>query len=216
MRTTGEIETPTGSAAATVSEDIESRPTAATPSVERPRRIRTRYLIDWRTQLKGSLLSIIIVIGLLVVINLVTYYMANVAQQAFAPGPPDVAREIGDAMHLQQGAMLLLSICFLFGFIVLRTLETHRTAGAAANLVHHLAQLEGGHYNIAARLRRSDNLQALAAGINKVTDALQRRAGERIETLERLASRIQGLSPLADDAADDLQALIAREKQSLE
>lgn len=190
-------------------------PSAPAPPQPAPRKfyVRTHYVINWKAQFRGSMWSILIVVGMLVLVNVMFYYLGSVNAEGTSP---QWQRMQAHADSIRRTAVTVLSVFFLFGFILLRILETHKVHGAAFNLHRRLGQLADGRYNVFAKLRDGDDLQPLADGINDVAGALRERTRRNVESLEELAARAGDLGPIARDVESGLKDLLAQERALLE
>ncbi|UCF68925.1 MAG: hypothetical protein JSV80_06455 [Acidobacteriota bacterium] len=178
-------------------EDPSARTETATPPqqvppeampVQRPRRIRRRYLVDARGQLRSSLLSIGVVALLLVFANvaLMQLYMSSSAPIA------DLAPELHSSLmardRLRITYAVIGSAVFLLGFAALRIIESHKTHGAAYNLSRRLEEIASGRFDVRTHLRATDDLQQLAERVNEVAASLRESARRDAEDLEYCAA----------------------------
>ncbi|RMG43816.1 MAG: methyl-accepting chemotaxis protein [Acidobacteria bacterium] len=158
----------------------------------RPHVFRRRYLIDWRAQLAGSVLSILVVVVLLVIVNVVLYQLGTVTTAAIADLAPDLAASLHQRDLLRVKVTLGCSIGLLAAFVFLRIVETHNIHGAAYNLARRLRELADGRLDVSARLRRSDQLHPLAEAFNEAVERLRQDAANEIALLEECAARAAG------------------------
>jgi len=166
-----------------------STATGEPPALERPHVLRRRYLVDWKAQLAGSLLSILIVAVLLAIINVVLYQLGRVTSAAIIDMAPDLADSLRRHDHLRTVVTLGCSIGLLAAFVVLRIVETHNVHGAAYNLARRLRELADGRLDVVVRLRRGDQLHELADALNDVVIRLREETANEVSLLEECAAR---------------------------
>ncbi len=175
---------------------------------------RRRFVVDPRYQFRASLMMGALVLVLLALLN-VSLFVADVQgrRAALAAAP-----ELGDLLRSQDRLELALvaaiSVVFLIGVVVVGLLETHRTAGAAFVLRRGLGDVAEGRFAIRLKLRKGDNLQALAEAFNHAASSLHERTLAEIEELERLAERAGSLGrPEALEIAAGLRTLAAAKRR---
>ena len=184
----------------------------------RPRGVfghRRSFLINRRYQLKASILTASVVLILLVFINLLLYSASTRSSARILADSPELEAIILAQDRMELVLIVLASLVFLAGFFMVSVLETHKTAGAAYNLIRRLGEIEGGRYTTALRLRKGDNLAELEPAFNRMARALRDRAWEDVETLRQLADESErGGAPAAElatrlrELADRRQALV--------
>jgi hypothetical protein len=135
---------------------------------------RRRYLVDPSHQVRVGLAAVGITLLLLVLLDASLFLGRNGSAG-------------GGGWVLDSGLVAAGSLVFLAGVFGVSILETHRTAGAAKSLRETLERFRGGDWGARARLRRGDNLKALASAFNALAGDLHERRVEDLERLERLS-----------------------------
>jgi methyl-accepting chemotaxis protein len=179
---------------------------------------RRQFFLNRPHQLRATLLTAIAVIVLLVILNLVLYSISVSGTDEVLSDSPEVARMMKSQARLQLLLILLASVVFLAGVVVVSVLESHRTAGVASKLSRHMSSIEKGHYNTQLQLRREDHLQEVQNAFNQMTRALRDRIWHEVETLDRLADQTRHVAT-QDDAhkiADEIRELATRMRRSVD
>ena len=198
--------------AATTASHAPATPASGTAPAPHRKRVRTNCVVDWRSQLKGSMFSIGLVAAMLVLVNVMFYHLGEVST---AVATEQAKAMLAETDMQRRGAMFILSVFFLLGFTLLRIFEAHKVHGAAHNICRRLGELEAGRYSIFVRVRHSDELQGVAAATNNLLAALSERTRNNIETLEQLVQRAEDFGPVARDLRSNLQELLDEQKQLL-
>ncbi|MEE9217903.1 MAG: hypothetical protein V3U98_02450 [Acidobacteriota bacterium] len=178
---------------------------------------RRAFLVEWRYQLRSSLLPVISV-ALLLVLFIFTVHFANVAATRQLVGS---APNLKGMLEGQDRAQLFMILCaagvYLLAVLILGLIESHRTVGALHHVEKRLHALRQGDWSTALQLRRGDNLQDLAQEVNLTLQYLHAQLREDLtsldEALEHLESAVAPGHPLGD-VRRILNALRAR-KQGL-
>jgi len=179
---------------------------------------RRQFFLNRPHQLRATLLTAIAVIVLLVILSLVLYSISVSGTDQALSDSPEVARMIKSQARLQLLLILLASVVFLAGVVVVSVLESHRTAGVASKLSRHMSSIEKGRYNTQLQLRREDHLQEVQNAFNQMTRALRDRIWHEVETLDRLADQTRHVAT-QDDAhkiADEIRELATRMRRSVD
>lgn len=154
---------------------------------------RRRYILDRQSQLRAGLLASAVVLVLLVLLNLTLYAIRSQETHKLAAGVPGLERVLRSQDRAETLLIALASVLFLGGVFLVTVLETHKTSGAAYNLDRRLAEVAAGRYNVRLRLRRGDRLRGLEEAFNDMCQALQDRAWDEAEVLDRLAAETERL-----------------------
>lgn len=141
---------------------------AVSPSAagSRPWR-RHRYVVDARYQLRAGVLVGVVAVILLGLLNLslIVQYRAGAA--------------VAGLDRVSWALVLVGSVVFLGGVILVGVLESHRTAGAAYAIRTAVDAIREGRSEIRVRLRRDDHLQDLANAINRLAETIDAERGRR-------------------------------------
>lgn len=169
---------------------------------------RRRFVVDPRPQLRASAMVGGLVLLLLVLLD-ASLMLAGAQRREAAL---QVAPELGELLRAQDrvevALLAAISIVFLIGVLVVGLLETHRTAGAAYALARALDRLAEGRLSARVRLRKGDNLQAIADAFNRAASRLEANARAEADELDRIAS----LPGAPADVAAQVRALAARKR----
>lgn len=169
---------------------------------KRPFVFRRHFLIAPAEQLRTSLMTTLVVAGLLLMLNVALLQTTRITTAAITDDTPALAPSLVRADRTRAAVTLGCSVVFLLGFGALRILETHRTYGAAYNLRNRLEEIASGRYRSRVRLRKHDRLKDVAQAVNAVALSLEERERRRVEKLESLASMAS-----AADAASRTHAI---------
>lgn len=182
---------------------------SGTPS-KRPFIFRRHFLIAPAEQMRTSLMTTLIVAGLLLMLNVALLQTTRLTTSAITDDTPALGPSLVRADRTRAAVTLGCSVVFLFGFGALRVLETHRTYGAAYNLRKRLEQIASGSYRARVRLRKHDRLKDVAQAVNDVAMSLEERERKQIEKLESLASMAAAADAASrtHEIADGLRELI--------
>lgn len=183
------------------------------PARSRPRTVRRRYLIDPKRQLRAAFMTTSVVLVLVLLVN-VGFALLRSSQSSFLAA---VAPQLTPLLEEQNTAffvvMIVMSIILVVAVSLKTIVETHRTAGAVFALEQRLDRVRQGDYQVSLRLRRNDNLQDLEPVFNAMVAALRDRTLSEAESLERLASKVDGAGPDGVEVAASLRELANRKRQ---
>jgi len=134
---------------------------------------RRNFVVDARYQLRMGILVGLVAIVLLVLLNASLILPSRSASGTAAAGALS-AQPLRQATDRYSFALLLLgSVVFLGGVVVVGLLESHRTAGAALAIRRAVDRLREGQSQARVRLRRGDHLQDLARSINQLAETIE-------------------------------------------
>ncbi len=150
---------------------------------------RREFLVDRRYQLKATLLTVTVVLILLVFLNLALHSATLSNRARILEDAPELEPIIRAQDRVELSLVLLASFVFLVGVFVVGVLETHKTAGAAHQVVQRVAEVRDGRYGVRVRLRKGDNLQAVEEAFNRMSATLSERTWNDIERLNELEER---------------------------
>jgi len=164
----------------------------ARPLLERLLGRRRSFVVEWRYQLRSSLLPFISV-ALLLVLFMVTIHLGNVeATRRLAQEAPSLRA----LLEAQDRAQLFLILCaagvYLLSVLILGFIESHRTVGAMHHVEARLAALRQGDMNTPLVLRRGDNFQELGQTVNEVLEHLRVGVEEDLAALDEAIERLEG------------------------
>lgn len=207
---TTQLERRATSASTEVRPQSEQTPSAAGAPEKRPYRFRTHFLVAPAEQLRTSLMTTLVVAGLLLMLNVALLQTTRITTAAITDDTPALAPSLIRADQTRAAVTLGCSVVFLLGFGVLRVLETHRTFGAAYNVTQRLEELARGKLRTRVRLRRHDRLQDVAQAVNAVAMSLEERERDEASRLESLAAMASAADAASrtHEIARGLRALI--------
>jgi hypothetical protein len=171
-------------------------------------RLRWKLIVDPPEQLRGSMLGVAVVVGLLLVINLALYLRRGLTISGFGYADAEVVASLERANSADAVFTLACSLAFLGVFALARLIETHRVDGPVVGLVRRIEELKAGRYRGIVQLRRHDRLSRVADSINELSIALKEQARRECKDLEDLAVRARRID--SKYAAKDLSELILR------
>lgn len=170
---------------------------------------RRRFVVDPRPQLRASAMVGGLVLLLLVLLDASLILAGARGRETALRVAPELADVLRAQDRVEVALLSAISVVFLIGVVVVGLLETHRTAGAAYAIERALDRLAAGGLSARVRLRRSDNLQALAEAFNRAASRLEAEARAEADELEGIA----GLPGAPADIAARLRALAASKRQ---
>jgi len=172
---------------------------ASTPSKPRAKRWwilgqRRTFLVDWRNQLRLTLLAVTTVAILLVALVVSLQISRARSAEILAAKAPALAGLLAEQNRTALYLQLAAAAVFLAMVAMISVLETHKTAGAAFNLSRTISRLRDGESGIRVTLRQGDNLQSLAHAFNEMSLALDERRFRDAEVFRNLAERAERIS----------------------
>lgn len=148
-------------------------PQGASPGGGPPGWRRRRYVVDARYQLRAGALVGGAALVLLILLNVSLISHGRAGASVAEPA----AHRLAAGQSGTSFALLMLgSLTFIAGVILIGLLESHRTAGAAFAIRRAVDEIREGKTEIRVRLRRRDHLQELARSINRLAETID---GER-------------------------------------
>lgn len=179
---------------------------------------RRHFLVNWRYQMRASLLTAGVVLVLLILLNLAIYMSTAASADRILELAPEFASVIQSQDRTQLYLILLASMVYLAGVFLVTVLETHRTAGAALNLGARLGEVRRGRYDARLSLRKGDHLFELEEAFNAMTDSLRGRTWDEIESLARLSREAEEIEDAAGGRrlADELRRLADEKRKNVE
>jgi len=135
--------------------------------------------VDARYQLRAGVLVGSVAIVLLVLLNasLVFQHRAPVRPVAIptTAARPPIAGQDGSSVAI----LIIGSLVFFGGVVLVGVLESHRTAGAAFAIRRAVDAIRDGQPQIRVRLRRGDHLQDVARSINQLAETIDAERTQR-------------------------------------
>jgi methyl-accepting chemotaxis protein len=180
-------------------------------------RQRRRFLVNRRQQLRASLLTTTTALALVALLDASIYSARTRSVDAMLARTPELAPWLRDQARLEFGLVLAASAVFVLAVFLVTILETHKTAGAAYNLIRQIERVRDGEYATRLVLRKDDNLRDVEAAFNEMTRALRARArtdADAVQHVAALVARIEG-SPVARDAVEALEELAAQQTRRI-
>jgi signal transduction histidine kinase len=115
-----------------------------------------------------------VVVGAVAVVLLALLNLSLLVQTRAAGtvATPSMHRLLAETDRTSWALVLVGSVVFLGGVILVGVLESHRTAGAAYAIRRAVDALRDGRSDVRVRLRRGDHLQDLANSINRLAEAI--------------------------------------------
>jgi hypothetical protein len=164
----------------------------ARPLLERLLGRRRSFVVEWRYQLRSSLLPFIRV-ALLLVLFMVTIHLGNVeATRRLAQEAPSLRALLEAQDHAQLFLILCAAGVYLLSVLILGFIESHRTVGAMHHVEARLAALRQGDLNTPLVLRRGDNFQELGQTVNELLEHLRVGVEEDLAALDEAIERLEG------------------------
>jgi len=153
---------------------------------------RRAFILEWRYQIRSSLLPVISV-ALLLVLFIVTIHLGNVeATRRLVQAAPNLK----PLLEGQDRAMLFLILSasgvYLLAVLILGLIDSHRTVGALHHVEQRLKALRAGDWNTPMVLRQSDNFQDLGAEIGRTLGYLRSGVEEDVTALGEAIERLEG------------------------
>ncbi len=170
---------------------------------------RRRFVVDPGPQLRASAMVAGLVLLLLVLLDASLILAGAHGREAALRVAPELGEVLRAQDRVEVALLAAISVVFLIGVVVVGLLETHRTAGAAYAIERALDRLAAGALSARVRLRKGDNLQALAAAFNRAASRLEADARAEADELDRIAA----LPAAPSDVAAQVRALAARKRQ---
>lgn len=179
---------------------------------------RRAFVLEWRYQVRSSLLPVISV-ALLLVLFIVTIHLGNAeATRRVAQAAPNLKPLLEGQDRAQLFLILSAAGIYLLAVLILGLIDSHRTVGALHHVEQRLQTLRDGDWSSPLHLRRSDNFQELGQEINVTLGYLRSGVEEDLaaldEALERLEGAISPGHPLAE-LRRILSALRARKQRMI-
>lgn len=155
---------------------------------------RRTFLVDWRSQLRLTLLAMTTV-GLLLAALIVSLHVSRArSTEILVAKIPALAELLEEQDRTTLYLQLAAAGVFLAMVAGVSVLETHKTAGAAFNLSRNMARLRDDESGTRVTLRQGDNLQALARAFNEMSLALDERRFRDAEAFRNLAEQAEQIS----------------------
>jgi hypothetical protein len=153
---------------------------------------RRSFLIEWRYQLRSSLLPVVSV-ALLLVLFIVTIHLGNVdATRRLLESAPNLR----PLLEGQDRSQLFLILCaggvYLLAVVILGLIDSHRTVGALHHVEQRLRTLRQGDWRTPLSLRNSDNFQDLGDEVNVTLSFLRTHLEEDVASLDEAIDRLEG------------------------
>jgi hypothetical protein len=188
------------------------------PLIERLFGRRRALLIEWRYQVRSSLLPVVSV-ALLLVLFIVTLHLGNVeSTRRLAQAAPNLLPLLEGQDRAQLFLTLSAAGIYLLAVLILGLIDSHRTVGALHHLERRLLALRGGDWSTPLTLRRGDNFQELGQAVNRTLEYLHLVTEEDLAALDDAIERLEGAvspgHPLAE-VRRILFALRARQQARL-
>ncbi len=187
------------------------------PLIERLLGRRRSFVVEWRYQLRSSLLPVVSV-ALLLVLFIVTIHLGNAdATRQLVESAPNLQA----LLEGQDRTQLFLTLCaagvYLMAVIILGLIDSHRTVGALHHIEKRLHGLRNGDWRTPLALRQSDNFQDLGDEINVTLSYLRSHLEEDISSLDEAIDRLEGAVAPGQPLGEMRRILIAlrSRKQSL-
>ena len=153
---------------------------------------RRALVLEWRYQIRSSLLPVISV-ALLLVLFIVTIHLGNVeATRRLAQAAPNLR----PLLEGQDKAMLFLILSasgvYLLAVLLLGLIDSHRTVGALHHVEQRLKALRAGDWSTPLAIRQSDNFQDFGAEISRTLSYLRSGVQEDVAALGEVIERLEG------------------------
>ncbi len=155
-------------------------------SKERPERNNSRrfrtVIIDAKGQLRLFLPLAVLLTGAVILVVVLYQVMlgavGNLTENASSECVSSLAGMVDMLFQLEVvivgGMIALVVLTFVLGIVY-----SHRIYGPKVALLRHVKSLTEGDYSVTAKLRRFDEFQDLADGLNELATALRQRHGEK-------------------------------------
>ncbi len=137
---------------------------------------RQRFLVDARYQLRAGVMVGAVALVLLMLLNVSLIVQARAAAKV---APPSVRHLLAGSDRASSALVLVGSLVFLGGVILIGVLESHRTAGAAYAIRRAVDAIREGQPGIRVRLRRCDHFQDLANSVNRLAETIDAGRAQR-------------------------------------
>ncbi len=193
-----------------------------TPS--HPRRQLRNYLLDWRFQLKYSLMVVAVTAAVASVLGYFAYDFSRGQTEALTvqiAAQPDMdpmtARELRQFAE-QHDRRVLLGIFFGIALICVTlgltgVVITHKVVGPAHKMRMLMSQIEQGNLDIQGSLRRGDELQDVFDSLSSLTQRLRAQRRQRHAMLQEVVDRL-GNDPGAQDVVSRVKVLMDSDRPS--
>ncbi len=193
-------------------------PARSRPLIERLFGRRRAFVIEWRYQLRSSLLPFVSV-ALLLVLFIVTIHLGDTeSTRRVAQAAPNLKPLLEEQDRAQLFLVLGTAGAYLAAVLILGLIDSHRTVGALHHIERRLQELRAGDWHSSLQLRRSDNFQELGQAVNETLSYLHSGLEEDLamldEALESLSGAVSPGHPLAE-VRRTLSALRSRKQQLL-
>ncbi|MCZ6779374.1 MAG: hypothetical protein O7F16_10480 [Acidobacteria bacterium] len=152
---------------------------------------RRSFLVEWRYQLRSSLVPVVSV-ALLLVLFIVTIHLSNAdATRQLVESAPNLQA----LLEGQDRTQLFLTLCaagvYLMAVIILGLIDSHRTVGALHHVEKRLTSLRNGDWRSPMVLRHSDNFQDLGDALNVTLSYLRSHLEEDVSSLDEAIDRLE-------------------------
>jgi hypothetical protein len=180
------------------------------PLIERLFGRRRALLIEWRYQVRSSLLPVVSV-ALLLVLFIVTLHLGNVeATRRLAQAAPNLLPLLEGQDRAQLFLTLSAAGIYLLAVLILGLIDSHRTVGALHHLERRLLALRGGDWSTPLALRRGDNFQELGQAVNRTLEYLRSVTEEDLAALDEAIERLDGAVSPGHPLAEARRILFAQ------
>ena len=193
-------------------------PARSRPLLERLFGRRRAFVIEWRYQLRSSLLPFVSV-ALLLVLFIVTIHLGDTeSTRRVTQAAPNLKPLLEEQDRAQLFLVLGTAGAYLAAVLILGLIDSHRTVGALHHIERRLQELRAGDWRSPLQLRRSDNFQELGQAVNETLSYLHSDLEEDLamldDALESLSGAVSPGHPLAE-VRRTLSALRSRKQQLL-
>lgn len=155
---------------------------------------RRHYIVNWRYQIRASLLGVLLTLTMLLLVNLNVYFTNRASTESILVVNPGMRASLAARDRRQVAELALGSVVVTLAIFALGIFQSHKTAGAAFSLRRTLLQLRDGHYDAAPRLRRDDNLQELLDPVRDLGRALREITASDVTILQSVADSLGSAS----------------------
>ena len=190
-----------------------------------PKRRLRNYLLDARFQLKYTGMVVVVTMIVAAVLGWFAYDFSQGQTESMtlsiAMTPeinPEAAADLEAYARAEDqkvlvgiigGILILMLVLGLTGIIV-----THKVVGPAYKLRLLLNEVAAGHLKLVGRLRKGDELQELFESFANMVEKLRESQAGEVKELEDAIARLK--DGCSDDAIEDLSAVVARMKATLD
>lgn len=199
---------------------------------KRSRKIRN-FLLDKRFQLKYTLAVVVISTVIALVLGAFLYetqqevFEANRENsQLLVLDDPEMNQAMqaelakADAAIAQRNQKLLLTLVLsLGGLVLLLTLlgivATHKIAGPAYAMRRVMSQIADGRHPYLRKLRRGDELAAVAMELHRMANNLRQREEQELTTLREAGEKLAEVEGVPAETLERLRAMAAEKEQRL-